>query len=241
MAKHRRKFEGIWIPKELWFSKKMTLLEKMLLIEINSLNATEKGCFASNKHFAELFGLSRKYVSQVINDMIQRKWLNSTIDKAAGNRRYLIPLSDYRRIGCPAGVGEPIPPQQDTPIQPQQEHNNNKPNTNSEYEQLKTTDDFSSEEILELDLEINEKRLLFMSEIERILKPDRRSATTFVSIMKYLIEECQCRRLKPSIFTDAIRWAKEAAESRTARNPAGLFVSKIKSKTGFKKQKLLLV
>ena len=54
-----RKFEGIWIPKELWFDQNLTLQKKIFFIEINSLDNND-GCYASNEYFAKFFGLSNR-------------------------------------------------------------------------------------------------------------------------------------------------------------------------------------
>jgi hypothetical protein len=42
-----RDFKGVWIPKDVWLDHNLTWMEKLLLVEIDSLDA-EKGCFASN-------------------------------------------------------------------------------------------------------------------------------------------------------------------------------------------------
>lgn len=70
-----RAFKGIWIPKEIWLSKDLTILEKILLVEIDSLD-NEEGCFASNKYFAEFFGLSNGRISQIINELIKKNYLD---------------------------------------------------------------------------------------------------------------------------------------------------------------------
>lgn len=63
-----RGFKGIWIPKEIWLSNKLTLQEKIFLVEIDSLD-NEKGCFATNKHFSEFFGLSKPRCSEIIKSL----------------------------------------------------------------------------------------------------------------------------------------------------------------------------
>ena len=52
-----RDFKGIWIPREIWLSSELSLMEKVLFVEIHSLD-NERGCFASNACFAEFFGVS---------------------------------------------------------------------------------------------------------------------------------------------------------------------------------------
>ena len=67
-----RKFEGVWIPRAIWLSKDLTLQEKVLLVEINSLD-NDKGCFASNSYFSDFFGLSKSRISQVIKSLNTKK------------------------------------------------------------------------------------------------------------------------------------------------------------------------
>ena len=47
-----RDFKGVWIPKEIWLDERLSPLEKVLLVEIDSLD-NERGCFKSNAKFAE--------------------------------------------------------------------------------------------------------------------------------------------------------------------------------------------
>lgn len=63
-----RSFKGVWIPKEIWLSDKLTLQEKVFLVEIDSLD-NQDGCYASNKHFADFFKLSKNRCSEVIKSL----------------------------------------------------------------------------------------------------------------------------------------------------------------------------
>lgn len=78
MENFNRKFEGIWIPKELWFDQNLTLQEKIFFIEINSLD-NDDGCFATNEYFANFFGISRTRVSLIIKSLIDKKYIKSTM------------------------------------------------------------------------------------------------------------------------------------------------------------------
>ena len=78
MENYNRKFEGIWIPKELWFDQNLTLQEKIFFIEINSLD-NDDGCFATNEYFANFFGISRTRVSLIIKSLIDKKCIKSTM------------------------------------------------------------------------------------------------------------------------------------------------------------------
>ena len=86
--KEKRKFKGIWIPAEIWESKKLTLQEKVFLVEIDSLD-NDKGCYANNNYFAKFFGLSTTRVSLVIGSLIKKGFVHSTILKSEGNKRTL--------------------------------------------------------------------------------------------------------------------------------------------------------
>lgn len=69
-----RSFKGVWIPKDIWLSEKLTLQEKVFLVEIDSLD-NDSGCYASNKHFAKFFGLSKGRVSQVISSLQKKGFI----------------------------------------------------------------------------------------------------------------------------------------------------------------------
>jgi hypothetical protein len=69
-----RKFQGIWIPSELWLTKEITMQEKLFLVEINSLD-NEDGCFANNKYFSNFFDISSRRVSTIINNLIEKGFI----------------------------------------------------------------------------------------------------------------------------------------------------------------------
>lgn len=70
-----RNFKGVWIPKNIWLNKTLTWMEKLFLVEIDSLN-NENGCFASNAYFSEFFQLSKQRCSQIINKLLEKKAIN---------------------------------------------------------------------------------------------------------------------------------------------------------------------
>lgn len=80
MTEEKRAFKGIWIPKEIWLSKDLTLQEKIILVEIDSLD-NDNGCFASNKYFSDFFGISTGRISQIINDLSKKGYLNIEYQK----------------------------------------------------------------------------------------------------------------------------------------------------------------
>lgn len=81
----QRDFKGIWIPKELWLLRDLSLLKKVMLIEIDSLD-NESGCWATNDYFAEFFGLSKGRISKVINNLVKRGFVNSELKYQKGTQ-----------------------------------------------------------------------------------------------------------------------------------------------------------
>ena len=66
-----RDFKGVWIPKEIYLNEKLSLVEKILLIEIQSLDMSEKGCFAGNHYFAKFIGVSTTTISVGVRKLIE--------------------------------------------------------------------------------------------------------------------------------------------------------------------------
>ena len=66
---NQRQFKGIWIPKEVWLDKNLNALEKIILMEINSLDDEENGCYASNKYLAEFCQCTEIKVSTTISKL----------------------------------------------------------------------------------------------------------------------------------------------------------------------------
>ena len=75
-----RDFKGIWIPKEIWLSKDLTMQEKIFLVEIDSLD-NKDGCYASNKYFSEFFCLSKGRCSQIINSLIEKDFITAKYER----------------------------------------------------------------------------------------------------------------------------------------------------------------
>ena len=65
---NNRDFKGIWIPKELWFNKNLSVIDKVLLAEIDSLD-NENHCTASNEYFAEFFDVGVATITRSIKKL----------------------------------------------------------------------------------------------------------------------------------------------------------------------------
>ncbi len=74
----KRGFKGIWIPKEIWENQSLSIIEKIFLMEIDSLD-NEEGCFASNNYFANFFNISRSRCTQIIASLKDKKLITVQI------------------------------------------------------------------------------------------------------------------------------------------------------------------
>ena len=63
-----RDFKGVWIPKEIWLSKELSMLEKVLLTEISSLD-NENHCIAGTEYFAEFCNCSQSAITKAIKHL----------------------------------------------------------------------------------------------------------------------------------------------------------------------------
>lgn len=61
-----RGFKGVWIPSAVWLDKRLNALEKIILVEIDSLDNGEKGCFASNQYLADFCQCSERKIRDAI-------------------------------------------------------------------------------------------------------------------------------------------------------------------------------
>lgn len=77
---------GVWLPLAVIYDKNISMIEKYLLVEIKQLSMLDKGCTASNKHFAALFDIPKESVSRSINSLKEKGYIYSNI--AAGSRNF---------------------------------------------------------------------------------------------------------------------------------------------------------
>lgn len=82
----KRDFKGIWIPKDLYLNDTLCWNEKILLIEIDSLDK-KNGCFASNEYFSKFLGITITRVSQIISKLKKMNLIN--LERFDGRKRIL--------------------------------------------------------------------------------------------------------------------------------------------------------
>ena len=76
----KRDFKGVWIPRDIWLNADLSMSEKCLLIEIDSLDMNDRGCFASDLYLATFIQKSEKTVSNLLTDLRKRGYLKSKYD-----------------------------------------------------------------------------------------------------------------------------------------------------------------
>lgn len=72
-----RDFKGVWIPKDVWLSEELTMLEKVIFVEIDSLD-NEDGCWASNKYLANFCQCSQDKITRAVKKLIELNYIEVT-------------------------------------------------------------------------------------------------------------------------------------------------------------------
>jgi hypothetical protein len=132
-----RGFKGIWIPREIWFSENLTYAEIILLSEINSLDADDSGCTASNEYLAKFMGISERVIREHLSNLRAKNYINQvSFNGRVRGLRVLFPPG--REEEKPAGREEEFTLKSDNLLlaKKNKDKNTNKPDTpawRSEY------------------------------------------------------------------------------------------------------------
>lgn len=98
MPEQERKFEGIWIPENIWFCEDLDIIEKCILVEIKSLSKDNNLCYASNEYFSKFFQCSERKISSSISKLISLGLVAQT--GFDGRKRYLeVRVENFARLG----------------------------------------------------------------------------------------------------------------------------------------------
>lgn len=73
----KRDFKGIWIPKEIWLTEELTIMEIFLLAEIHSIDG-DIGCHATNNYFAKMLGITDRSIRTYIARLIKKGYIKRT-------------------------------------------------------------------------------------------------------------------------------------------------------------------
>jgi hypothetical protein len=72
--------------------KDTTMQEKLILAEIEALSSLEKGCIASNEHFAKLLGIKKQNASRSINSLKEKGYIAVEIVNGSRNHDRIITI-----------------------------------------------------------------------------------------------------------------------------------------------------
>lgn len=97
---------GLWIPIDILEMKELSFLEKGIYSQIIALSSDTGICYASNSHFASLFGCTSEFVSRTISKLSKKNLLTTEIDKSNLNSRKIIP---QKINSVPTPIIEPLP------------------------------------------------------------------------------------------------------------------------------------
>lgn len=86
MEEMPRDFKGVWIPKEIYLDERLSALDKIILVEIDSLDG-ENGCFASNEYLADFCQCSKNKISSAISKLVELNYLE--VISFDGRKRFL--------------------------------------------------------------------------------------------------------------------------------------------------------
>lgn len=108
---------------EVRYDNDLKANEKLLYAEITALTKSSGKCFASNKYFADLYGVSTVSISKWVNNLVKKGYLQSEIIYKEGTKQI---LNRYLTIVC-----DPIKQKFDTPIKQKFKDNNTSINNTS--------------------------------------------------------------------------------------------------------------
>ena len=80
-----RDFKGVYIPKEIWLTPELTGYERLIFMEVYSLDR-KFGCVAINEHFAEWLGISERQVQDYIKRLREKGLIEVRNNKAKDTR-----------------------------------------------------------------------------------------------------------------------------------------------------------
>ena len=188
----KRNFKGVWIPKAIWLNTELSIMEKCLLTEIDSLD-NEFGCIAGNKHFADFFGVSPRQISKYISRLEDKKLIK--IYPIGRNKRRIVMEQRFNtdRTNVPSADRTKVP------------HSNTLLNNTTTITYVSSEDDktFNFKEILDgmliskrRDIQIiafywRFKRFMFQNrqQYQSALKRELRASTSLVGYSNERLEE----------------------------------------------------
>lgn len=104
---NERWFKGMWIPAQVWLDDRLTALDKFILVEIDSLDNGEDGCYATNEYLSAFCRCSERKVKGAISKLKECGYLKyKSFD---GRRRVLVSTLTPRDVKKCQVRGQKIP------------------------------------------------------------------------------------------------------------------------------------
>lgn len=257
----RKSFKGIFIRRELWENPDLTLQERVFLAEIESLSRGDRGCYANNNHFENLFRFSTRQVTRILAQLQAKNLVKIELFGGRKKSRKITPLTltdlssqtihrvdksdrDSRQI-CLGGVDKSVytprqdclPNRTDLSSSYKEESTNPIPIENTienTKDKLGVVNSFCDSDLaLDLSSEKFGKKLGdFELTLIQILPPrNQAERTTFRRLSGHLAGEIAAGNLKLDIFDRLLSRAREAKS--VANNPRAMFIAVAKQETGF--------
>jgi DNA-binding MarR family transcriptional regulator len=82
----------ITVSIEIMHNKDLNQSQKFMLAEIEQLSSLEKGCIATNEHFAKLIGITKENVSRNLNNLRDKGYIKIEIKNGSRNHVRIITL-----------------------------------------------------------------------------------------------------------------------------------------------------
>lgn len=137
-----RDFKGVWIPKEVWLDRKLSLLEKFFLVEIDSLD-NKDGCFASNDYFSNFFYISKSRCTQVISSLKTKGYITVTINRKGSNVSKRI-IKVFKKLNTPSKKLNTVSQETKHPYLENCEYNNTSNNNTKNNTTIPTFEEFKT-------------------------------------------------------------------------------------------------
>ena len=80
-----REFKGVWIPAKVWLDKRLTLVEKALLAEIDSFTGNGKSFHKSNDTIQDEYGISRNTIGRSLQKLQKLEFVDVTFNGRVRN------------------------------------------------------------------------------------------------------------------------------------------------------------
>jgi len=93
MIESKLEERGIFIQWSVFRNKETTLSEKVLFLEINNLSMLDKGCIASNSHFADTLGVKKEAISRLISSLEKKGYITTKIVNGTRNHSRIITIN----------------------------------------------------------------------------------------------------------------------------------------------------